>query len=170
MQCCVSIDRYKAEGKVWQLENENENCLNVDEVVNRFHYLRRKNGLQPGSLGGLLKGSRLSFPQEIKVAANADLLKRRVFLAKRAEGKAYSRLSAGVVNPEDNERVGKLIPKLSIGANMILAVASCFIVGYVASSCITEHQHLRLTAGLIAMIIILFVEMTLFVIRETKSN
>ena len=44
-------------------------------------------------------------------------------------------------SPEERERVGKLLPKLSIGLNMIFAMATMFVVCYVGASSIYEGTH-----------------------------
>ena len=66
------------------------------------------------------------------------------------------------------EKVGKLIPKLTIGLNMVFAMFTMFAFGYVGASSIFEETHKRLAAGLFGMIIIMIIEMVLFVIRESK--
>jgi hypothetical protein len=45
-----------------------------------------------------------------------------------------------------------------------------FIVGYVGASSVYEHAPERMAVGLMALVIILFVEMMLFVIKETRAS
>jgi hypothetical protein len=51
----------------------------------------------------------------------------------------------------------------------VVAGGAMFIVGYVGASSIYERTHERMAAGLMALIVILFVEMALFVIKETRA-
>jgi hypothetical protein len=118
-----------------------------------------------------LKGSKLSFPQLVRdTAISEDLQRRREYLQRRAESRAYDGMIGDLAKKENNESVGKLIPKLSIGLNMTVAMATGFIVAYVAASSVFSKVNERLVVGLFGLIAIMFIEMVLFVIRETKHS
>lgn len=55
--------------------------------------------------------------------------------------RVYLAAHAWLNSPEESERVGKLLPKLSIGLNMIFAMASMFMVCYVGASSIYKATH-----------------------------
>jgi hypothetical protein len=165
---CVSVELDPSKSDKGMLGCDR--LLTAEEIVKEFRELRQEGKVRPGALAALLQGSRLSFPQKSSSASTMEQQKRRAFLHKRAEARSYSNLSSSVSEKVEHERVGKLIPNLSIGMNMILAGFTCFVAGYVGAAGITERQHERLAVGLIAMIVILFVEMALFVIKESKFN
>ena len=67
---------------------------------------------------------------------------------------------------DDRERVGALLPGLSVGADMLVAMFSVAIICFMAASTMGFSYQWRLAAGLMGAIVIMFVEMVLFVIRE----
>ena len=71
---------------------------------------------------------------------------------------------------DDRERVGALLPSLSIGADMIVAMFATFIVSFVAASSAHLDYSYCLVAGLGGAVTIMFVEMALFVMRDHRRS
>jgi hypothetical protein len=156
--------------ELWQVKNgllQTQSCSSqsLESVVERYRFLRREGIVQSGSFRQMLRGSRLQAQISASRTTSDTLKKRRDFLMTKGEHMVYSSFT-GVLSKSSGDDL--VIPKLSVGLNMILAGATCFIVGFVGSAGVTKHLHFRIAAGLVCLIIILFVEMVLFVIRECK--
>lgn len=55
-----------------------------------------------------------------------------------------SRFTAGSRDKDEPERVGQLIPRLSVGANLVTAMFTTFIVGFMAAATVSaKFQHVR---------------------------
>lgn len=131
--------------------------------------LRRCDGT--GSFRAALYGSRLVFPPPASRQPNAELQQRRALLQRRAADREYGQLVSGVCTErEKREQVGKLLPKLTIGANMIVAIFSTFIVCFVGAGSVTNNESWKLAAGLMGGVVIMFVEMVLFMLREHRND
>ncbi|KAI9911107.1 hypothetical protein PsorP6_008815 [Peronosclerospora sorghi] len=68
-----------------------------------------------------------------------------------------------VVNYQTNVR-----QHLSIGANMVMARVTAFIATYFVARNLTENETMRLVAGLVGAIVMMFIEMVLFITRAAK--
>ena len=99
----------------------------------------------------LLRTATLRFPAKPSAQPSATLLQRREYLQRRADAAAYNKMVAGVGTKKDDpsERVGALLPGLSVGADMIVAMVSVFIICFMAASTMGFDYGWRLAAGLL---------------------
>jgi len=141
----------------------------LESSLDAFAELRRTGDLAPGTLLSCLRGSRLRFPGPEKPVVSEEMLARRAFLAGQQVRREYSELTKAL-QPEERDTVSRLIPDLSIGANMITLGFTCFVVCYVGASSVFESVAERMVAGLCGFIVILFIEMFLFITREAKAE
>ena len=144
----------------------------VDEVWSAYR-LSKADGQTASSFLAALRGARLSFPDKHgpPKPINVELERRRAYLRRREEDRAYGRLTEGVCSKQGKRsEVGQLIPNLSIGANVLFAMATGFIVSYVAASSLFERVEHRMAAGCAGFTLMLLVEIALFVIKEHKRQ
>lgn len=73
----------------------------------------------PGDFHAAIHGSKLLFAKPSPPRVREELVKRREYLRIRAERREYRALTSGVRLEADREGVGKLLPKLGIGLNMV---------------------------------------------------
>jgi len=147
------------------LQNSGVSGVAVSSFGKVARALRRCGVTTP--LAELLRGARLGFPSEPAKQPSEALLRRREYLQRRAEAVEYQKMVGGVSHHEnDRERVGALLPGLSVGADMLVAMFSVSIVCFMAASTMGFSYQWRLAAGLLGAIVIMFVEMVLFVIRQ----
>ncbi|OQR81850.1 hypothetical protein THRCLA_11343 [Thraustotheca clavata] len=154
-------------------------CASGDRVRLRdaSAYLKAKKANEGASIAEQLKNASLEYSP--KVAENAPakkayLEKRRQYLQRRQEEKMYNKMLGKLDGPKgdaDMQREMKSVTQhLSIGANMIAAMATAFFVAYYISSSLTSDETVRLLIGLGATIGMMIVEMVLYIARATKQE
>ena len=113
--------------------------------LSRITGLLRNNGCTT-PLSELLRGSALDFPKPPPKKVNMELEKRRKYLQAQAEMAAYDKMVKGVSGKKaDPERVGALLPSLSVGADMIVAMFATSIICFVAASSMgLDHSYVSL--------------------------
>ena len=127
--------------------------------------------------------SSLLFPNAPKAASepSAELLKRREYLKLKAEAREYNRMIYG---KEEDPRVAEILEagnhfssaknQLAISANMVVSVVASFAIAYYAGKSFKASATTCLVCGLLGAIAILFIEMSLFIVRamryETSSS
>jgi hypothetical protein len=131
------------------------------------------------NLKDLLSDSALEFDAEekaleaeSKATRSKELDKRREYLAKRQQEREYNMMMFGqTVNPEvtrEMDRGNSLSSKnnhMAIGANMVMSVLACFAIAYYVGQQTNVGLSTSMIYGLIAAIVILMVEMTLYIMR-----
>ncbi|OQR82428.1 hypothetical protein ACHHYP_16057 [Achlya hypogyna] len=155
-------------------------CYNGDRVPLReaAAYLRAKRAADGVSVAAQLRGASLS---PAPVAVDTDdakhrtyLVQRRQYLQRRQEEKTYNQMLGKLERPKADsamQREMKSVSQhLSIGANMIAAMATAFFVAYYISRSLTDNETTRLLVGLAATVAMMVVEMVLFIARSTKQE
>jgi hypothetical protein len=100
--------------------------LTVDDAWDTYRLLQRDKRASSGSFLTAIKGSKLFFPARPPPAVNEELVKRREYLRARAELSEYRDLTKSVRPGSSRDEVGKILPKLGIGLNMVrLMSVSC---------------------------------------------
>ena len=151
-----------------RLKNSGARRVAVGSLGDVARALRRCGVTTP--LADLLQGAQLDFPSASINVPSQALMQRREYLQRRAEAVEYEKMVSGVsrAKKDDRERVGALLPGLSVGADMLVAMFSVSIICFMAASTMGFSYQWRLAAGLMGAIMIMFVEMVLFVIREQR--
>lgn len=100
------------------------------------------------------------------------LERRMCELRKRLENKQYANMVKDVsrVNASDNLqieqlRMSKLAPQMSLGFNVIVTMATCFVAAYYVFKNSTGNVTVGLIAGVIAVIIAMIVEIILLMTK-----
>mmetsp|Transcript_18141 Transcript_18141/g.53933 ORF Transcript_18141/g.53933 Transcript_18141/m.53933 type:complete len:189 (-) Transcript_18141:15-581(-) len=140
---------------------------NTEVRVDEFVHAEEQNS--SGPLRARLRGASLVFaPAPAPAEPSPAVLRRRQYLQRRADHRAYDKLVSNVtqkpIPPE--ERVGaSLRHQFSISANMVVAPVGAGVVGYRLSKEIVPDKY-RVVVGLLVGIAFLFIEMILHLIRS----
>ncbi|KAJ1459687.1 hypothetical protein M885DRAFT_613290 [Pelagophyceae sp. CCMP2097] len=144
-----------------QVRSEDGSVRDVDALVDAWP--------KGESLRAALRGAALVFASPKAVPPNADLARRRTYLARKAEERAYAKMTGNVhEKPHSAEdSMGKSLRfQASVGVNMIVAPVAMFFVAYIAARNLVASQRWRVVLGLGAAIVMLFIEMTLYIARS----
>ena len=134
---------------------------------------------EPSTLRALLRGAHFerappppAAPAETR--ARDELEARREALRRREAEREYRRMTRNVAPassaPRPIDSFGAAWKQASIGVNVIVAMFTMFLVGYVAGHGVSSKLEHRLLCGLAAAIVIMIVEMVLFVIRNEEAE
>eukprot|EP00903_Cladosiphon_okamuranus_P007135 g6930.t1 len=131
---------------------------------------------------GLLRGGGLVFPESRAAAAAAmkHTEERRLFEERRErllllrEQKEYQRMTSNIQRaPRESVRDIQASFKFQagMGANMVVAVLTTFLISYWASKFIVgDNKAHRLVIGLVGAMFIMLVELMIFVVRSLKAD
>lgn len=130
------------------------------------------------SLSSLLRASELHRTHADAVAAHAPpprrdpkLEARVARLKARLEESEYAHMvrdvsrAAGSNAELESRRMSKLAPQMSLGANVIVTMATCFVAGYFVFKNSSGSETVGLIGGIAGLIIAMAVEATLLVTR-----
>lgn len=109
--------------------------------------------------------------------SSSDLQKRREYLQLRQEQREYDRMVNGTVDFSHSHKSDTLAKTLSgvqnqisIIANMFVSIFAMFGVGYYIGMQYKWQYQTRFICGLIGAVVILFIEMTLYIIRACNME
>lgn len=106
-----------------QTQNESDvGELTVDDAWDTYKLLLRDKKVSHGSFHAAIQGCKLVFPAPPPPTLNVELVKRRAYLRASAERSEYRALTKSVRPGASQDQVGKLLPKLGIGLNMVSAI------------------------------------------------
>ena len=121
--------------------------------------------------------SSLHFPKAPEPEPSEDLVKRREYLKLRAEAREYNRMIYG---RDEDPRLAEIMDagnhmssarnQLAISANMVISVLASFAIAYYAGKSMKASATTSLVCGLLGAIAILFIEMTLFIVRAMRAE
>ncbi|ETV99019.1 hypothetical protein H310_08491 [Aphanomyces invadans] len=147
----------------------------LDEAVAHLKSARASSGK---SVRSLLHGASIQAGENSEQRENAKRTKyletRRQYLQRVQEEKEYNKMLGKLSKPKRDSEMQKemksVTQHVSIGINMIAAMATAFFVAYYISRTVTDNETTRLLAGLAGAISMMMVEMVLYMARATKQE
>ncbi|CAN0125319.1 unnamed protein product [Discosporangium mesarthrocarpum] len=127
----------------------------------------------------MVKGGRIFVPRQVVRHKNkeqqASYEERRKRLLLRQEQREYARMTSNIQRaPRESVRDIQSSFKFQagMGANMVLAVASAFVISYWGSKFVVGSSKMshRLVIGLAGAVFILLVEILVFVVRSMRAD
>ncbi|CAK5223565.1 unnamed protein product [Aphanomyces euteiches] len=159
---------------VWEGDESKESVALDDAVA----YLKKAQASSGKSVRALLQGACIQAAPNSDSAINAKRAKylaaRRQYLQRIQDEKEYNQMLGSISKPKRDHDMQKemksVTQHVSIGLNMIAAMATAFFVAYYVARTVTQDETTKLLAGVAGAIAMMMVEMVLYMARATKQE
>ena len=160
-RCCSSKQEVSVMAEPLQL------CLGASESPVEVSSFVRDNESTTVRLRSTLRGARLVFPSKMaKPSIDPALLARRAYLTRRQEERDYAQMVSSVrKRPQQSDAGSAFKVQATVGLNVAVAALASFYIAYIVSASLVTRPASRVLIGLGAAVFILFVEVTLYMIR-----